>query len=40
MAVVAEDLRLRKVRHATMTDTEKRRTLELLLREEEELMRL
>ncbi len=40
MAVVAEDLRLRNVRHARMTDTQKRHTLEKLLREEEELMRL
>ena len=40
IVVVAEDLRLRNVRHASIPDTEKRRILELLLREEEELMRL
>ena len=40
IAVVSEDLRLRNVRHESMTDSEKRRLLETLLREEEELMRL
>jgi hypothetical protein len=40
MAVVAEDLRLHNVCHARMTDTEKRHTLEKLLHEEVELMRL
>ena len=40
LSVVEEDLRLRNVAHASMTSNEKRHTLELLLREEEELLKL
>ncbi len=40
LSVVEEDLRLRNVAHAHMTVQEKRHTLELLLREEEEFLKL
>ena len=40
MAVVTEDLRLRHVRHVGMTDSAKRHALEMLLREEEEYLKL
>jgi hypothetical protein len=40
LSVVEEDLRLRNVAHSLMTSNEKRQTLELLLREEEEFLKL
>ena len=40
LSVVEEDLRLRNVSHSHMTSQEKRHTLELLLREEEEFLKL
>ncbi len=40
MAVVTEDFRLRNIRHNRMTGRKKRNTLEMLLREEEEYMKL
>ena len=38
--IVEEDLRLRNIPHAAMQATEKRHTLEQLLREEEEFLKL
>jgi hypothetical protein len=40
LEIVEEDLRLRNIPHADMDSTEKRHTLELLLREEEEFLKL
>ncbi len=40
MALVKEDLRLRDINHGRMNDHGKRRTLELLLREEEEYLKV
>ncbi len=40
LSVVEEDLRLRNVSHSHMTSKEKRHTLESLLREEEEFLKL
>ena len=40
MALVKEDLRLRHISHGRMKDYDKRRTLELLLREEEEYLKV
>ena len=40
MALVKEDLRLRDISHGRMNDHDKRRTLELLLREEEEYLKV
>ncbi len=40
LSVVEDDLRLRDVSHAHMTMQDKRHTLELLLREEEKILKL
>ena len=40
LSVVEEDLRLRNVAHSFMSSNEKRQILELLLREEEEFLKL
>ena len=40
MALVKEDLRHRDIRYGRMNDHDKRRTLELLLREEEEYLKV
>jgi hypothetical protein len=40
MALVKEDLRLRDIRYGRMNDHDKRRRLELLLREEEEYLKV